>query len=650
MSMQKQGQVKFLWSCGKGVRKYLIISVICSACAVIFSFIAPQVMRIIIDSVLGEEPFSLPGIITGWIDNIGGRAVLTEHLFLCAAVGMVFTFLSAVFAGLYKYYVNRFGEGTVKKIRDVLYEHIAHLPYEWHVRISTGDILQRCTQDVNVIKQFLCNQVIEVIRVIFLMVFSLIVMFSMNVRLSLAALIFIPVILGYTMVFLGKISSRFMAADIAEGKLTTAVQENTTGVRVVRAFGREAYEMDKFDERNEHYTGLWVRLGNVMSVFWACGDIVTSVQVMTIIILGVWQCVHGSMTVGTFMAFITYNQMMIWPVRQLGRILSDMSKSGVSVTRIKSILDEKTEEEQPCDNLKPEIKGNIEFKHVSFSYEDVSVLKDVSFTVKAGQKIGILGNTGSGKSTIAHLLNRLYDVPENGGAVEIDGIDVRRIDRSYLRSQVNVVLQDTFLFSKTIRDNIAVSAPETPLTEIRRLARISSVDDAIMEFGEQYDTVVGERGVTLSGGQKQRVAIARALLNESPIIIFDDSMSAVDTETDAKIRKALSENKNNVTTIYISHRVTTLMDADKIIVLKDGHLAEQGSHDELLAQGGIYSHVYEMQSGVAAELEEIEQEEAALAAGAGAPEGVGAVPECGKNAVTKDNAAVAVITKGKGGM
>ena len=601
--------MKFLWSCGKGVRKYLIISVICSACAVIFSFIAPQVMRIIIDSVLGQEPFALPSFINGWIEAVGGRTVLSDHLFLCAAVGMLFTFLSAVFAGLYKFYVNRFGEGTVKKIRDVLYEHIAHLPYEWHVRISTGDILQRCTQDVNVIKQFLCNQVIEVIRVIFLMVFSLIVMFSMNVRLSFAALIFIPVILGYTMLFLGKISSRFMDADIAEGKLTTAVQENTTGVRVVRAFGREAFEMKKFDERNEHYTSLWVRLGNVMSVFWACGDIVTSVQVMTIIILGVWQCVHGGMTVGTFMAFITYNQMMIWPVRQLGRILSDMSKSGVSVQRIRSILNEKTEEDIPCEDLKPEISGNIEFKHVSFSYGEVPVLKDVSFTIKAGEKIGILGNTGSGKSTIAHLLNRLYDVKEDCGSVEIDGVDVRRMDRAYLRSKVNVVLQDTFLFSKTIRDNIAVSAPETPIAEIRRLARISSVDEAIMEFGEQYDTIVGERGVTLSGGQKQRVAIARALLNESPIIIFDDSMSAVDTETDAKIRQALAKNQNNVTTIYISHRVTTLMDADKIIVLKDGEVMEQGSHEELLSRGGIYSHVYEMQSGVAAELEEIEKEE-----------------------------------------
>ena len=396
---------------------------------------------------------------------------------------------------------------------------------------------------------------------------------------------------------------------MAEGQVTTAVQENTTGVRVVRAFGREAFEMKKFDEKNERYTNLWIRLGNVLSIYWACGDIATSIQIMTIIIVGVFQCVYGDMSVGTFMAFVTYNQMMIWPVRQLGRLLADMSKSSVSVKRIRDILEEPTEDDIPCEGLRPEIKGNIEFKHVNFAYEQTPVLKDVSFCIKAGQKIGILGNTGSGKSTIAHLLNRLYDVKDGQGVVEVEGVDIRRIDRAWLRRQMNVVLQDTFLFSKTIRDNISVSAPKTPLDEIRQYARMSSVDEAIMEFGQQYDTIVGERGVTLSGGQKQRVAIARALLNQSPVLIFDDSMSAVDTETDQKIREALNCFQKDVTTIYISHRVTTLMDADRIIVLNDGRVMEQGSHEELMKLGGIYRRVYALQSGVAEELKEIESEE-----------------------------------------
>lgn len=609
MNQKMRGQMGYLLSCGKGFKKYLAAAICCSACAVVFSFIAPQVMRVVIDSVLGTAPFDLPGTISQWIESIGGRGVLREHLFACAAVGMIFTFLSAIFAGGYRYFVNRFGESVVKKLRDMLYEHIQHLPFEWHVRVSTGDILQRCTSDINIIKQFLCNQIIEVVRIIFLAGFSLVVMFSMNVRLAFTAMIFIPIIVGYTIIFMGKISSRFLEVDVAEGQVTTAVQENTTGVRVVRAFGREAFEMKKFDEKNERYTNLWIRLGNVLSIYWACGDIATSIQIMTIIIVGVLQCVHGDMSVGTFMAFVTYNQMMIWPVRQLGRILSDMSKSSVSVRRIRDVLEEPTEDDIPCEGLRPEIKGNIEFKHVNFAYEQTQVLKDVSFCIKAGQKIGILGNTGSGKSTIAHLLNRLYDVKDGQGVVEVEGVDIRRIDRSWLRRQINVVLQDTFLFSKTIRDNISVSAPKTSLDEIRQYARMSSVDDAIMEFGQQYDTIVGERGVTLSGGQKQRVAIARALLNQSPVLIFDDSMSAVDTETDQKIREALNCFQKDVTTIYISHRVTTLMDADRIIVLNDGRVMEQGSHEELMKLGGIYRRVYELQSGVAEELKEIEREE-----------------------------------------
>lgn len=604
----EKGHIRFLLTCGKAFQKYLFLAILCSALAVLFSFIAPQVMRLIIDSVLGEEPFAVPAFLKNWIEQLGGRTFLRGHLLICAAAGVLFTCISALFSGCYRYFTNRFGESLVKKLRDMLYAHIQQLPYSWHVQISTGDILQRCTADTRIIQQFLCQQVIEVIRIVFLMIFSLAVMFSMNVRLSLIALIFIPVILSYTLVFLKQISTRFMAADVAEGEVTSVVQENATGVRVVRAFGREAYEMDHFDEKNEHFTGLWLSLGKTLSVFWACGDIVTSVQIMTMIIVGVWQCVYSGMSVGTFLAFITYNQMMIWPVRQLGRLLSDMSKAGVSVERIRDILSVPREDARGEGTLKTEIHGNITFENVSFAYENTPVLKDVSFTIKAGQKIGILGNTGSGKSTIAHLLNRLYDVDTGQGRIILEGVDIRDIERKYLRKQVNVVLQDTFLFSKTIRDNIAVSQPDTSLDEIRRLAGIASVDHAIMSFGAQYDTIVGERGVTLSGGQKQRVAVARALLNESPVMIFDDSTSAVDTETDMKIRQALKNHHDDVTMIYISHRVTTLMEADLIIVLNDGRLMEQGSHEELMTKDGIYKRVYNMQSGVATELAEIEKE------------------------------------------
>ena len=577
------------------VRPYLWIfalTLICSMGNTVLGSLTPQVVRVAVDCVLGSEPF--PGAVTALAPpSLLAAAPMTQ---LFAAAG--FLLVVAVLSGLCTY-GSRMGtanasENFVKSLRDALYRHIQRLPYEWHVRHSTGEIIQRCTSDVEVVRNFVTNQLLEVCRIVFLVGFSLAVMLSMNARMTLIAVCFLPVILAYSLFFYSKIAKRFLTADEAEGELSATVQENLTGVRVVRAFGREAYEVERFDKKNERFASLWIRLGGRLGAYWGIGDLVTGLQVLTVICVGVMQTVSGAITLGEFLAFVAYNQTLIWPVRGLGRILSEMSKAGVSIERLAYILDSEPETE-PGRALTPPMDRDIVFDHVSFSYGEQPVLRDVSFTIPAGKTFAVLGATGSGKSTMMHLLDRLYDLSPGCGRITIGGTDIADISRAYLRRNIGIVLQEPFLFSRTIRENIAAVRPGATMEEVRRHAGTAHVDEAILEFADGYDTIVGERGVTLSGGQKQRVAIARTLMLDAPILIFDDSLSAVDAETDAEIRASLHQAKGSATVILISHRITTLMQADCILVLQDGRVAEVGSHDELMARGGLYREIYDLQ-------------------------------------------------------
>ena len=342
-----------------------------------------------------------------------------------------------------------------------------------------------------------------------------------------------------------------------------------------------------------------------MSVYWASGDLITNLQVLTVMVTGVVFAVNGRITLGEFMAFISYNASLTWPVRSLGRIISDMSKAGVSMERVAYILE--AEEEKAAKEAageaagetagrKPVMTGDICFHNVSFAYSpDHPVLKNVNFTIPSGSTFAILGATGSGKSTLVHLLNRLYDLPEECGSITIGGVDIRDMDRQYLRQNIGMVLQEPFLFSRTIRENIGITKEKLLDEEIHHAAGIACVDEAIQHFTDGYDTIVGERGVTLSGGQKQRVAIARMLMKEAPILVFDDSLSAVDTETDNKIRKELKKEMEKATVIMISHRITSLMQADCIIVMDKGEIQQMGTHEELIHQEGPYRDIYEIQ-------------------------------------------------------
>lgn len=370
-------------------------------------------------------------------------------------------------------------------------------------------------------------------------------------------------------------------------------------MRVVRAFGRENFEIERFDEKNNAFSELWIRLGHMMTAYWSTGDLITALQVLTVIAVGTVSAVNGEITLGEFLAFVSYNATLNWPVRALGKILAEMSKTGVSISRISYILHAQPEQDPP-EALTPPMDRDICFEHVTFGYENQKpVLDDVSFTIPAGKTFAILGGTGSGKTTLMHLLNRLYDLEEGGGRITIGGVDINQISRAHLRKNVSIVLQEPFLFSRTIRENIGIACPEKDsermMEYVRKAARSACVDEAIESFTNGYETVVGERGVTLSGGQKQRVAIARMLTQNAPVMIFDDSLSAVDAETDAKIRQELKEKMGSATIILISHRITTLMQADQILVLDQGKVADIGTHEQLISHKGIYQDIYQIQ-------------------------------------------------------
>jgi ATP-binding cassette subfamily B protein len=569
-----------------------------------FSLLQPQVIRYTIDSVIGSEPLGGPAFVSRIVEGIGGIGALRQNIWMCGLFVLAAALLSGLSNVARRYTSVEIGETIAWKLRNVLYSHIQKLPWDWHVGCQTGDIIQRCTTDVDNIRNFIQNHFNELLRTSCVFLMALAMMFSMDVFMSLIALCLIPAMLVFSIVYFRKVSKQFARADAAEGVMQAAAQENYTGVRVVRAFGRESYEMGKFSEKTKAYSEIWIGIGKMLGLFWGAGDIMSGLQLAIVVGVGVWRSVTGDLSPGTFLAFYTYCNWMIWPVRQLGRILSELSKTMVASGRIREVLGTEPETDPP-DALKPEIKGEVCFDNVTFAYKDSSpVLKNISFTLKPGETMAILGATGSGKSSLVHLLSRLYDLPEGNGKITIDGIDIRRISRPHLRRYIGLCLQEPFLFSKTIRQNIAASQEAMETEDLHSAAAVAMVHETIEGFSEGYETVIGERGVTLSGGQKQRVSIARMLAGNTPVMIFDDSLSAVDTETDAKIRHALRRRVKDAAVIIISHRISSLMQADKILVLKDGTVEGIGSHRELLEQGGTYRRIFDLQAATAAEEEE----------------------------------------------
>ena len=593
-----KSNASLIWRFLRGSKRFFAVAILSAAINSLAEMINPQIIRIALDQVIGGRPAdSLAAPVRALIERVGGFAWLRGNLWILAIAIVIVAFFGVIGQYLFRVCNTKGAETLVKTMRDRLYAHIARLPFGWHMKNRTGDIIQRCTSDIDTLKRFVAEQLTSLFRITILLILSLSFMLSMNPLLTLIAFVPMPFIIIYSLRFHRIIGKGFLDCDENEGKLSAMAQENLTGVRVVRAFGRERYEKDRFEAHNEYYTGLWVKLSKVMSTYWSSADVFSGLQVMLVVVFGAVFCLNDRMIPGEYVAFLSYNQMLVWPIRMLGRMISEMSKAGVSIDRIAYIMNSEEEKDEP-DAEDADMTGDIRFEHVSFGYENSpQMLFDVDFTIPAGTTLGILGGTGSGKSTMMALLDKLYAVEPDKGRITIGGVDIRKIRTEHLRRNIGMVLQEPYLFSRTLEENIAITRPELSRDEVREAAQAACLDETIEGFAKGYETFVGERGVTLSGGQKQRAAIARTLTQRTPIMIFDDSLSAVDTETDAKIRAELQKRFGTASVILISHRITTLSRADQIIVLDKGRIVEHGSHDELKAAGGIYQKIYEIQSG-----------------------------------------------------
>lgn len=589
LSLIGQNWTHFLWA------------LIATIMMVIIGFLTPLLLSEIVDSILGSEPFTMPDFLMNPINDLGGRDFLRQNLWIPAlalilmnAVNGVFTFIKGRSSAIAS-------ENIARKLRNDLYRHLQHLPFAYHVKAQAGELIQRCTSDVDTIRRFLAVQVMEVVNTVLMVVIAMSILLPRSVPITLYSLILVPPLFCFATWFFKMVHKSFEVADEADGVLNAVLQENLSGVRVVRAFGQQEREVEKFDRVNNDLRKKNLRLNELLAIYWGGGDAISMTQtLLTLVVCIIYAC-NGWITVGTLIVFTSTLGMLLFPIRQLGRTLSDAGKAMVSMKRVQAILHEEAEPDEP-NAMKPDLHGDIVFDHVSFAYPDdnVPVLRDVSFTIPAGKTAAVLGGTGSGKSTMMYLLQRLYT--PTSGKITIGGVDIQQIDRKYLRAHVGLILQEPFLYSKSIRENVGITAPEQEAERIEHAADIASASGFIAKADKGWETVVGERGVTLSGGQKQRIAIARTLLKDNNILIFDDSLSAVDTETDAQIRAALRHEQKDVTTLIISHRVTTLSQADLILVLENGQITQQGTHAELCSQPGLYQRINSIQNALEEEL------------------------------------------------
>lgn len=580
----------------KGSLRFFALSMLCACGVSLLDMIGPRIISFTVDSVIGDAPVQFTGPLARLLAAAGGVEGLRAHPGLIAGAVVLTALGAAAFRYLFRLLNSMGAETMVRHTRDSLFSHILSLPFSWLSENSTGDIIQRCTSDVEMLKTFLSEHLTSFVRILVLIVMAVAFMAGISVPMTLAASLFIPAVVGFSLFFHGRIGSAFEKADTEEGKLSAIAQENLTGVRVVRAFGREIFERERFEKQNASYTSFWVHLIRLLSLYWAAGDIMTGLQLLLVTVMGAVFAVNGQITAGEYIAFVSYNAMLTWPVRMLGRVISEMSKAGISIDRLRYIMNS-APERAPKEAKLPPMDRDIRFEHVSFTYPGAQepVLSDVSFTVPAGKTVGILGTTGSGKSTLVSLLTRLWDLPQDQGHIFIGDTDLQEIDAAYLRKNVGMVLQEPYLFSRTLAENIAVTKESAGMDAIREAAAIAALAESVEEFPSGYETFVGERGVTLSGGQKQRTAIAQMLIRKPPVMIFDDSLSAVDAETDMRIREALKSSTSSATVILIAHRVTTLMLADEILVLDNGRILERGSHNELLERNGFYRRIFDLQ-------------------------------------------------------
>src|SRR5271157_179511 len=542
--------------------------------------------------------------------------VLTQQIYIAgtlnktlALIGAGFVF-SAAIEGSFSYLSGRLAaytaEGITRRLRDFLFDHIQRLSFSYHSQTPTGDLIERVTSDVDALRRFFSEQAIGMGRIILLFVINWIAILLVNRTLGLISVVVIPFILLVSLWFFTKVNKRYEEYQAQEAILSTTLQENLTGVRVVKAFARQEYEKSKFEKDNwaKYLKGRLLLI--MQSLFWPLSDVVLGFQMLFGFVFAALMAIRGEITIGDYLVYVGLVGWLIFPIRNLGRTIVQASTGMVSYGRLMEIV-KQTREPLTEGRIQPEgpVRGDIIFNNVSFMYVDgkIDALKNISFHVKPGQSIALLGSTGSGKTSLVNLLPRFHDY--TGGHILVDNVELKDYPREYLRKQIGIVQQEPFLFSRSIRENIMYGIGRNVSNEeVERAAKAAAIHDVILTFPDGYNTLVGEKGVTLSGGQKQRVTIARTLLKNPRILILDDSTSSVDTETEAEIRSALYELMEDRTTFIIAHRIQSVMDADLILVLDKGEVIQMGTHEELVAhEDGIYRQIYDIQTRIDEELE-----------------------------------------------
>jgi ATP-binding cassette, subfamily B, bacterial len=574
-----------LWRIIPGYRRHYVIAILSLSIAAVAKTATLLLLRYFVDDVLLQDNVAqiVPFIAAGFL--------------LLALVEGGFTYWSGRLAA-------QTAEMAALRLRNYLFDHVQRLSFRYHDRMQTGELLQRCTSDVDAIRRFFMEQGVGVGRIMLLFVINLAAIMFINVQLALLSVVVVPVIVVASYFFFKRVSTKYEEFQDQEARLSTRLQENLSGIRVVKAFARQSYEQDKFETENFEKYQRGRELVTMHSYYWPVTDLLTGAQMLAGFFVGALMTINGTLTIGDYLAYAGMIIWLIFPMRNLGRLIVHMSTGLVSYDRVMEVIKQEREPLREDDDPPvAELRGEVVFEDVRFEYEaGMPALRGVSFRCEPGQTIALLGSTGSGKTSLVNLLLRFYDY--TGGSIRLDGVELREFPRRFLRANIGIVEQEPFLFSRTIRENITYGVwREVSDEEVEQAARAAAIHDVILTFPEGYQTLVGERGVTLSGGQKQRVALARTILKNPRLLILDDATSSVDTETESDIRDALNNLMENRTSFIIAHRIQTVMHADLIVVMDKGSIVQMGTHAELIEQDGIYRQTYEMQSRIEAELE-----------------------------------------------
>lgn len=568
----------------KGNKLLYFFSVLCVVLAVFGGVFEPLIIKTAVDFCVNGQIVN-DNLFTNYIEKYLKYNELYVNLLVLAFGLVLVNGLSSIMSFLKGYFSSIPAQKVGEKLRRQLFSHVQDITSNELSKIKTGDWVQRCTSDVNMIVTFLESNFVEIVRVISLILFVSISMAAIDLKLVLAGTFLLPFIIVFSVVFFRKVNKAFKIYEEAEGAFTSYVNEYISGIRTFKTLGRQEDEYLKFDGMNVELREKTKKLIDWFAYYWSFSNLMCYGQSLTVIIYGAILVSRGETTVGTISAFVAYGIMLSFPMQQLGRVLSDASKTVVSIKRVREILDSKKECYLRGDE--PEIEGQIAFDSVSFSYDGKHpTLKNVSFKVLKGQTLGIIGPTGAGKSTLVNLMSGLYDC--NNGLIEIDGCDLSKINKKWLRSNIGVVSQEAFLFSRTIKKNTLMAKTDANKEDIDTAYANSSFKEVVHKFELGEDTLLGERGVNLSGGQRQRLSLARTLIRDYPILVFDDSGSALDAHTEEEIRIKLKDLRKDKTTVVISHRISAVCHSDLIIVMDKGQILEKGSHGDLIDKKGMY--------------------------------------------------------------